>query len=610
MRFVWAVAAFVLAAVLIGAGIAQRTVFQGPKTTTTEISVSEDAPYLLVDGSVLGAMPGTQTLRTQGPGEIFAAYGRTSDMVSWLAETPYNSVTLDSEGAPVVDLVEPEPPVVDEADEATAEDDAAAGESEAAPARSPIGSDLWLDEFLESDVLIAPLQLPAEMSVLVATDGTQPAPSAVSISWPIDNSTPWAGPLIAVGGIFMAAGIVLYILGIRHVRRARGPRRKGLPMPVTEPIDLALEDPDKGVISAGEPKPRAVERGRRAFAAIPVVTISALLFSGCTADAWPQLGETPTPTPTPTVIVPEGQQSPAVTKAQAERILARIGETVAEADQAMDAELAATRLDGAVLATRETNYTLRGAIADYAAPQPIITKPVEILLPQAYDGWPRSIMAVVDDEASKTSSIMIMTQADPWASYKLTYQASLEAATLMPDLAASYVGASQIPPDSSFLIMAPEKLAAAYADIVDNGEDSEFAGLFEPEGDQFRTSIAADRQARLDAFNQTATNTGSLTFEAVAGAQPPFAIATLESGAIVAVNIHEVDTVKPTNTDAVIKLETNPTVQTLAGADQSSTGFSTTYSDQLFFYVPGQGSSEKIRLLGYGSAILDAKVIS
>jgi len=75
VRFVWAVAAFVLAAVMIGAGIAQRTVFQGPKSETVAISVSEDAPYLLIDGAVLNKLPGAQTLRAQGEGEIFAAYG-------------------------------------------------------------------------------------------------------------------------------------------------------------------------------------------------------------------------------------------------------------------------------------------------------------------------------------------------------------------------------------------------------------------------------------------------------------------------------------------------------------------------------------------------------
>lgn len=607
MRFVWAVAAFVLAAVMIGAGIAQRTIFQGPDADIAAISVDEEAPYLLIDGAVLNETAGAQTLRAQGDGEIFAAYGRTADMKAWLADTPYNLATVDDSGEIATELVEPETTTEpDSAESDAATDDAATPE---APGRSPIGSDLWLDEFQQSDILIAPLQLPAEMSVLVAADGTAPAPANVSVSWPITNSTPWAGPLIVAGGIVLALGVLLYILGIRHVRRSRGPRRKGLPLAVTEPIDLAVEGADKGVISSTPQTRRAIAGGRRAFAILPVVAVSALLFTGCSADAWPEFGQSPTPTPTASVIVPEGQQSPAVTRPQAERILARIAETVAQADEAKDAELAATRLDGAALAARSTNYKLRGAIADYAAPAAILTKPTEIVLPQAYDGWPRSVMTVVDDDQTKTSSIMVLTQKDAWAPYKLSYVASLEASTPMPDLAPEYIGAIQPAPDSPFLAMAPEDVAAAYADVINKGEDSEYYDLFDAEGDQLRASIAADRQQRLEEFNKTATDTGTLTFSSGPGTYPPFALATVESGAIVAVNVNETDTVKPTNADAVIKLENNATVKTLAGADQSSTGFTTTFSDQVFFYVPVQGSPEKIRLLGYSSDVLNAKVI-
>lgn len=306
MRFVWAVVAFIVAAVMIGAGIAQRTVFQGPKTETAPISVEQDVPYLLIDGAVLNKLPGAQTLRAQADGDIFAAYGRTADMEAWLSDAEYASATLDDEGEIRTRIVEPEPveePTDAEAD-AAAEGEASAEEAEPEPGRNPAGSDLWLDEFKQSDLLIEPLQLPEDMSVLVAVDGTQPAPSKVSVSWPIESTTPWAGPLIVGGGIVMAIGVLLYILGIRHVRRSRGPRRKGLPLPPTEPIDLSIEGEDKGVISAGTPTRRAVT-GRRAFAILPVVAVSALMFTGCTPDAWPQLGPTPTPTPTQTVLVPE-----------------------------------------------------------------------------------------------------------------------------------------------------------------------------------------------------------------------------------------------------------------------------------------------------------------
>ncbi|MGA7148826.1 MAG: glycosyl transferase, partial [Microbacterium sp.] len=248
MRFVWAVAAFILAAVMIGAGISQRTIFQGPETQTAAISAEQEAPYLLIDGAVLNQYPGAQTLRAQGEGDVFAAYGRTADIEAWLSDTEYNVATVNAEGEIVTALVEPEvepaEPTEDVAvDPAAPADDAAA---EAAPARTPVGSDLWLDEFQQSDILIAPLQLPAQMSVLVASDGTEPAPQNVSLSWPIVSATPWAGPLMVGGGIILAIGVILYILGIRHARRSRGPRRKGLPLPVTEPIDVAVEGEGKG----------------------------------------------------------------------------------------------------------------------------------------------------------------------------------------------------------------------------------------------------------------------------------------------------------------------------------------------------------------------------
>ncbi|MBW9092877.1 glycosyl transferase [Microbacterium jejuense] len=628
MRFVWAVAAFVLATVMIGAGIAQRTIFEGPKTETAAISVKDEAPYILIDGAVLNQMPGTQTLRAQAEGDLFASYGRTADMEDWLADATYNHVSLGKDGKIDTTLVEPEiEPAPSEGDAGAADDagaatDAAAGDA-AAPAeggdaaatagRNPAGSDLWLDEYTQKDLLIAPLQLPEGMSVLVAADGTQPAPSKVTVTWPLQTSTPWAGPLIVGGAILMAVGVFLYILGIRHVRRRRGPRRKGLPLPVTEPIDIsALDDDDKGVISAqAAPTRRAVAGSRRAFAALPIVAVSALLFTGCSADAWPQFGSTPTPSPSASVIAPDGQQAPAVTKAQAERIMTRIAATVAEADAALDGDLAETRLSGAALAARDTNYKLRSAIADYKAPDPILAKPLSVILPQAFDGWPRSVIVVGADDESKTSSIMVMSQQDPWTDYRVSYIANLEASTTLPNLAPTYIGAPQVEPDSPFLMLAPQDVAAAYADVIDKGEQSEYYGLFEADGDQLRTSIAADRTRRLDDFNKTANNTtATLTFAASAGSQPPFALQTVESGAIVAVNIDETDTATPTNPDAVIKLDNSPTVKALAAADQSATGFLTTFSDQVFFYVPGPGSNEKIRLLGYSSAILEAKVIS
>src|SRR5690606_2745144 len=94
VRFVWAVVAFFLAAVCIAGGIAQRTVFMGPKTEQADIAVTAELPYTLIDGAVLSSMPGTQTLVVRGDGPVFAAYGRTTDMTGWLSDAAYSHVSM------------------------------------------------------------------------------------------------------------------------------------------------------------------------------------------------------------------------------------------------------------------------------------------------------------------------------------------------------------------------------------------------------------------------------------------------------------------------------------------------------------------------------------
>jgi hypothetical protein len=178
----------------------------------------------------------------------------------------------------------------------------------------------------------------------------------------------------------------------------------------------------------------------------------------------------------------------------------------------------------------------------------------------------------------------------------------------IPQLAPDWLGAALVPPDSSFLLIAPDELAAAYADIIGNGEESEFAGLFDTENDGFLAAVAEKRQATLDGFNETGEETGTMEFAQQPSDTEPVALATLDSGAIVAVGIEEAETATPNNEDAEIRL-TDPAVSFLAGEEETATGVRTTYRDQLFFFVPAQGSTEQIRLLGYVSSLHGAEIL-
>lgn len=640
MRFVWAVIAFVLAAALIGAGIAQRTIFLGPDTATARIDTGAEQPYTLIDAEVFRANAGTQTLEVSGSDRIYLAYGRTADMEAWLSDAPFNHVTLDDEGTVVTEAVEAAEPT---------------WEGPEFPGRDPQGADLWLEEFTAEGTLSTRLQLPEGVSVLVASDGFGPAPSDVSIVWPISNATPWAGPLIVLGSILLLLGVILWVLGVRHVRRSRGPRRKGTVMPPTEPLGIGAgrrraavtaAEPRKEITAGpdaadgeasgdeaaeaapdrpgdettdGAPAPDAGEqtrrrRGGRAMLALPAMGLTLALTTGCSPDAWPQFTATPTPSPTPTVVAPEEAPDPALTDAQAARIVQDIAETVAEADEARDAELAAERLEGIALEMREVNYAIRGEVEDHPGPLPIPGEQVSILLPQAVDDWPRSAMLIVEGEAAAEGqqappTILNMTQADPWSKYRVTTVASLEAGVEVPRLAPWWLGARLVPPDSSFLAVSPNQLATAYADVLAEGESSQFASLFDLEGDMFRVALEQARAETLAVFNETASETGEMTFGQTAGTTDPAALATLESGALVAVTVDTSIVTRPRGDDIVVRFPENRPVVALVGEETSSTGVQETATNQLFFSVPAQGSSDKIRLLGYSSGIRSAELL-
>lgn len=603
MRFVWAVVAFVLAAVMIVAGIAQRTVFQGPTSASESIAIAEEAPYVLIDGAVLSSRDGAQQMRVESEGEIFGAYGRTTDMTAWLGRTDYVSVTVGDNGEISSRLVTASVPT-----------------EEGDPALNMRTSDLWLDQFTQEGSFSTSVKLPENISFLLASDGEAPAPSELTLSWPITSTTPWAGPLIVLGSILLAVGLVLYVLAVRHLRRSRGPRRKGLPTGKggkgdnNEPDDLSIEQSKKGVISAA-PVRRKLTTGKRASLALPAVGLSVALLAGCSADAWPEFGSaTPTPTASPEVVVPDGQGSPAVTQAQAERILQRISEVVAEADETADADLASQRLAGPALAVRETNYQIREEIDDHPALPPIPTETLQILLPEARDGWPRTFLAIVEQPDDNATVIMTVTQESAWEDYRVTYSANMAADTEL-NLAPSYVGALAVTPDSPFLVLPPELLASAYADVIDNGDESDFYGQFDIETDPLLEQIAAERADQLERFNETGEDTGTLSFEAAAGSSAPVSLATLDSGAVVAVTVNESEIAESTDADAVIRTSAsgddsggNEIFEALTGATTGQQ-FTTTYLDQLFFFVPSQSSSQSIRLLGYSSAIESAEVV-
>ena len=588
MRFVLAIVSFVLALVLMGWGVAQQTIFASPDEVAATGETTGDAPVTVIDSSALNAFDGTQTLSVRGDDAVFAAYGRTNDVISWIGDTEYNLVTYDVESGELVSEVIP-------------------GEATEVP--DPVGSDLWLAEIAEENSLRLKLNAPDGVSVIIASDGVLPAPSTLSLTWPLDNSTPWAVPIIIAGAAVLLLGLVFLLWAIYHVRSSRGPRRKQPKLP-RQP----RYKPGRG----GRPAPKAAKTGTaiapisggrrsaRPFIAVPVVLVGALALSGCTGELFPAAGPSaPVPGPSSTADAVE-ITPPAVTANQIDRIVSDVIDVAAEADTAMDATLLATRFDGPALLLRTTDYTVRKNDPSLTPLVPAIPDgQVEVVLPQQTDTWPRTVFAIikVEDDETIAPVALMLTQLDPRADYKVTYAITLEPSARIPDLAPASVGAPGLDPENGLLRLAPSALAASYGEILAKAEEASAYLDFEAEGDSLRTSLKDAKAAEAGQLAATAT----ITFTQAEGQGVPIALATNDAGAIVAVDLYDVTTVTPVEAGAAV----NPSgrVKALTGLAISTKGVTASYDAQLLFYVPAAGSDEKIVLLGYSYGLVTASEV-
>jgi Na+-transporting methylmalonyl-CoA/oxaloacetate decarboxylase gamma subunit len=594
VRFVFAIVSFVLAALMIGLGIGQRTFLAGPEEVTAATTETTTTPVTVIDGSALNAFEQAQTLEVSGSPTISAAYGNTTDVLAWIGEASYTHVTYNAEAGELVSTVE-------------------TGTEATVPALA--GSDLWLREYSAETALRMRVNLPEDASVIAISDGTQPAPSAVSVSWPLDNSAPSSGPLVIAGAGFLLLGLILLIWALNHVRRSRGPRRTQQKPPKMP--KLPRQPRYKPVKSA---KSKAITTGkgrrttRRVVATVPMILVGSLALSACSIGGWPTSAGSSAVTPTPTATgAPVSEiEEPSVSEAQATRIISEIGTVVAQADSTRDKDLIATRLTGPALELRLANYAIATADATVAeTPTAIPSDAIELFLPQQPSEFPRTIFAVVQQPAAADAdpavaavapTAMMLVQEDARSNYKVEYAVALQAGVVLPKVAPETVGAAPVSPDSKFLQMAPASLAAAYVDVLMKDTASEFYGQFDVATDSF---IAASGLPAKTARIAGLATTAQETIDNAVGVGEPIAMATADSGAVVAVQITENDTVKPVKEGAAAK--PSGATKALLGKDTSTKGVSAIYSTELLFYIPSANEPGLIKLLGFTQSLVEAK---
>jgi len=568
MRFLIAATLFIVSISFLLLGLAQRTIWAPPAEFAVNLVGQDSQPFLIIPAEALAMMPGNATISATGSGEVFLAAGKDVDVAAWV-DTTSHSVAEPSTGSQ------------------TLRDVARPGTDDFI---SPAGSDLWVSEFSGASIGELAVQEGQNLAVLVASDGTGPAPERVKVSWPTENSTTASDIFLAVGLGLLVIAIFFNILALGKMIRNRGPRRK---------LPKAPQGPRYKPKNKGYDLPR---RGRRSasnkIALVPISIGLVLALSGCQMTEPPQ--NSPTPSESPSVSVVD-QIQPALNEEQVSRILADIQRVVADADASGESTLLQTRVDGPALQFREANYLLRSKSPDVLPLPPISTAVVSITIISKTEAWPRSLMVVTQDGDDLPETLVIQ-QLSPREPYKLIYNMALLPGAEFPDVAAASEGAIPVEVDSQFLKISPINLATSYGDLIDKGSLSEFFSSFDISTDAFYEQISRTQQDQTESLEDATTQ-----FTHSAGEFNVVSLTTSDSGAIVALMMVDTWEIKPTSRNSAVTVSGDELL--LLGVEGSTRGVSTRYGNMLLFYVPLASSDQKIRLLGATQSLLSIEVL-
>lgn len=575
MRFFYAVVCFAVAAFFLVLGLLVRIFLSPPDTLTQSIDLKGTAPITIIDSKELRHVSSAEIITVTDPstlgGEtskhLVLAWGRTADVMAWVGSSPYQFLTIARDTGKLTESpvsgIEPEVP-------------------------DPTGSDLWVQEWVSDKKVVGDLALHGDQSIIIASDGTAPAPSHIVITWKLDIDRTIPTILVYIGVIAGIGGVGAFLWGLWRERRQRRHRQGRMPRSPKPP----RWRPRRSPLFGGALRPSG-RRGRRLSGFIAAALIAPLVLTGCVSvkDA------APTPTPVATGDLPYV----AVTPAQFKSIRAKIIATLKDADDQHAENIAATRVDGASLRFREATYHVKAADAALGTLFTIPNGIVSLMLPQQTEGWPRSVFAIIDDteNADAPSVAVVLTQNSPRTNYHLLYSFALEPGVVMPEVPSSNYGTSVLAGDTELLSATPAQVAEQYGDLLLNGEDSPYLASFTPDSLQSQIGRAA-KQKRAS----TLAGTAVFSWAESMTEDEPVVFATTDAGALVALTLNESETVRPASAGAAISTE--GAIKILSGRPSSLRGITANYQYQLLFYVPSLGKTDQIRLLGYSYALVSA----
>ncbi|MET1021912.1 MAG: hypothetical protein ABWX69_06905 [Arthrobacter sp.] len=601
LRFKTAVALVLLGLLALLAGTGQKTFWAPPESVTAAAPAgSTAAPLTVFDEKLRTMRDGTVTINVKGEGSFMLAAGRPDDVEAWVGKTAHNTVSGVSDDGKALQLTH------------------ADGE---ATSPSPAGSDLWVSTENASGELKYNWTPPADgdWSLLLATDGTKPAPSSITMTFPNDTSTPWAVPLMVLGALMILGGAALLVLkpksgaragtgsdgsgggskgGSNFARRAqakaaaRSEARQSAGATAAVPV---VESPAAGAKATANVDPAPTKtageftavarRLRRPGAVVAVLTATAVAGSAVAAQA----GQSPAPSPgTSSATAAQAPDSPVLVDAQFRRILEQVAGAADAGDAAKDAGKLEPRLAGTELEVRTQNYKIRSQVGSYEARMPVRATKLLTTVVTEKRSWPRTVLAVTQGEGNVVPQLLTLTQASPRENYKLVLTTPLQPGTTFPGIAR---GTQTVAPsDKSGLLYSGEEAMGGLGDRL-NSADSAFKDKL---AEGASSPYIADTLAyQADVVSSGVNGNFSFTHKVVPESVVVFRTADGGALALGRLNFAFDGTPKASGD----KLTIGDDAAALAGGKETSTGMVLNFAESVAVYIPPAGSQDPMKLV-------------